>query len=108
MITKRLTIFVLLLATVLLVPITIVGNQALDGTAEKKLAKWEWQDASLNAVFGHISTVSGVDIVVGPDVSGKVTMMLRNKSWQEVFKIICKVEELHYSIADDYIFVMTE
>ncbi len=103
---KKIAIFVSLVAMVLLVP--IVGNQALNDTAQKKYAKWEWSDASLEAVFTHISAISGVDVVMDPDLEGRVTLKLRDKTWQEVFKIVCKTQDLHYDIEDEYIYVMTE
>lgn len=106
--TKRITVFVSLLVVALLIPITIVGKQSLDGSSSKKIAKWEWQDASINSVFDHISTVSGVDIVLDPEVTGKLSVSLRDKTWKEVFDVICKMKGLYYQVENKYIFVMTE
>ncbi len=106
--TKRITVFVSLLVVALLIPISIIGNQSLNGSSQKKFAKWEWQDATLNSVFDHISKVSGTDIVLDPEVTGKITVSLREKSWREVFDVICKMKGLYYEQENKYIYVMTE
>ncbi len=93
---------------VLLVPISLVSDQALNGGSEQIYAKWEWREATISSVFDHLAMVSGVDIVVDQGVTGDLSLTLRNKSWQDVFKVICSTNELHYEIEDEYIFVTTE
>jgi len=105
---KRTPVFMSLLLVVLLLPVILIGNQSLDGSAQKKFAKWEWQEATLNAVFDHISKVSGVDIVLDPEITGKISVSLRDKSWKEVFEVICKMKGLYYEVENKYIYVMTE
>jgi len=107
-ITKKTAILLSLIIMALLVPISLVSDQALNGGSEQIYAKWEWRDASITSVFDHLAMVSGVDIVVDQGVTGELSLTLRNKSWQDVFRVICSTNELHYEIEDEYIFVNTE
>ena len=90
------------------VPILLQGNQSLtsdDGVVAKKY-DWQWTDASLSSVFDHIAMAGGIDIILDPNVKGKMSAKLRKKSWKEAFKIVCQIKNLHFEKKNDYIFVI--
>lgn len=91
------------------VPAFLFSDYLSDERAERKYSKWKWQDATLAAVLTHISAVAEVDIVVDPKIAAdKVSVILRDKTWQEVFKIVCTMRGLSYQKLDDYIYVVDE
>lgn len=92
--------------------ILFVGNiHAKDLTTETKpvvYASWAWQGADIRSVFNHISEISGVDFVLDPNVSGKITLSIRDKNWRDVCEIVCRMSKLIAIPEEDYIYVMLE
>jgi hypothetical protein len=52
------------------------------------------KDADLADVFRLLADVGRVNIVVGGEVSGKVTMRLRNVPWDQALDVIVRAKEL--------------
>ncbi|MFP4417974.1 MAG: secretin N-terminal domain-containing protein, partial [Chitinispirillaceae bacterium] len=69
---------------------------------------WSWQEADVRSVFAQISNISGSDIVVDPNVSGKVSVRLSNKQWQQAFNIVCRMLNLAAIEENDYIYVLNQ
>lgn len=67
-----------------------------------------WYEANIRSVFNHLSEVSGIDFILDPNVSGKVTLTIRNKNWKEICDIICKMKQLVAMPEEGYIYIMTE
>jgi len=54
----------------------------------------EFTNTDVRSVFRLLSEYSAVDIVVDPAVSGNVTTVVTNKTWQEVVHIVAKMMNL--------------
>ncbi len=87
-----------------LVCLSTVG-QAQDG--ERSYSQWTWNDASLRSVFDQLSKVGGTDIVLDPGVHGTITLSVTDKTWKDVFNIVCRMNQLEATSEKNYIYVMT-
>ena len=56
-----------------------------------------------DAVFRSLSVTAGVDILLAPDVKGKMSLKITKKTWQETLDIICEINDLTWLIQDKYI-----
>jgi type II secretory pathway component HofQ len=81
-----------------------------DGAAagENPIDFFEVTEADVRAVCQHLSKVSGVDIVLSEKVKGRVTLRVTDKTWQEIFSIVCRVTGLSAIKENGYIYVMTQ
>jgi type IV pilus assembly protein PilQ len=106
---KKLRLSSILLIGLLLVPVCLFSNQLPAGKNDRTYAKWEWNDATLQSVAAHLSIVSGVDIIVDSRIaSERVRLSLRNRTWQDVVRIICQIKGLKYSVIDNYVYIADE
>ena len=78
-----------------------------EAEAERSYSQWTWNEAALRSVFDQLSKVGGTDIVVDPGVQGKVTLAVTNKSWRDVFDIVCRMNALEAIKEPNYVYVMT-
>ncbi len=69
---------------------------------------WSWEDADVRSVFTQISHVSGMDIVLDPNVSGRVSVQLTRKKWNQAFNIVCRMLNLAAVEEKDYIYVLRQ
>lgn len=78
-----------------------------EGSVEpnKKLYDFSFVDSDFSAVFRSVSVVAGVDILLAPDVKGKMSLKVTKKTWQETLDIICEINDLTWVIQDKYIVV---
>lgn len=89
-------------AALLLFPVLLIANQLPSGKTDRTFAKWEWRNATLQSVASHISTVSGIDIVVDSNIDTvKINISLRDRTWQDVLSIICNTKGWKYQVLDD-------
>jgi type IV pilus assembly protein PilQ len=58
--------------------------------ATSKVISLDFQDADVTAILKLLSDVSGYNIIIHPDVKGKITMKLLNVSWEEALEVILK------------------
>jgi MSHA biogenesis protein MshL len=65
-----------------------------------------FRDVDVNTVLHYLSEVSGVDIIPHPDIRGKVTMRLRDKSWMDALDIVTRNGGYVYSMEGGIIRVM--
>ncbi|MBD3345743.1 MAG: hypothetical protein GF401_11840 [Chitinivibrionales bacterium] len=77
-------------------------------TGDRVIADWKWHNADVRSVFKQLSTISGVDIVLSDDVTGKVSLSVTNKTWKDVFHIICRIRELAAEKEEGYIYVLPQ
>jgi type IV pilus assembly protein PilQ len=54
----------------------------------------DFQDADIKSVLRIISEVSGLNIVAGDDVQGKITIKLNNVPWDQALDIILRTKKL--------------
>lgn len=70
------------------------SRQSKEGRNTRRRITLDLQQADIHNVIRLIGDVSGINIVVGDDVKGKVTMKLRNVPWDEALRIILKTKQL--------------
>jgi type IV pilus assembly protein PilQ len=58
----------------------------------------DFRDADINNLLRIIAEVSGMNVVAGEDVKGKVTVRLVNVEWQQALDVILKINNLGYEI----------
>lgn len=58
----------------------------------------EVKDAELHDVFRLLAQVGGVNIVVGDDVKGSVTLRLRGVPWEQVLCTVARVKRLRVTL----------
>jgi type IV pilus assembly protein PilQ len=104
----RRVVLSIIVALAIIIPTTLQSNQRPSDGSLKVYSKWEWHGASIKSVIEHISLVSGVTIVLDPKVDEKVSLTLRDKSWEDAFKVVCQMNALRYDDMGGYIYVMKE
>ena len=65
-----------------------------DGQYFGKKISLDFQDADINSVLRIISEVSGLNIVAGDDVTGKISIKLINVPWDQALDIILRTKKL--------------
>mgnify|MGYP001612463467 CR=1 FL=1 len=58
----------------------------------------DFKDADINNLLRIIAEVSGMNVVSGDDVKGRVTVRLVNVEWQQALDVILKINNLGYEI----------
>ena len=74
----------------------------------KKLYDFNFVEMDYDAVFRSVSVIAGVDILVAPDVKGKISLKVTKKTWQETLDIICEINDLTWVIQDKYITIQRQ
>ncbi len=101
-------------AKIILIMLLTVGLAAVfaqqpaeSGPSEpnKKLYNFTFVDMDFDAVFRSLSVTAGVDILLAPDVKGKMSLKITKKTWQESLDIICEINDLTWLIQDKYIVI---
>lgn len=62
--------------------------------SEDKTISLDLQDADIVGVFRLLGDIGGYNIVIHPDVKGKITLKLINVPWQQAVDVICKTFQL--------------
>jgi len=63
------------------------------------------KDADIKDVLKTFSTLTGLNIVVDPAVSGTVTVELRGVPWDQAFEIILTINGLGYDLLGNVVYV---
>jgi type IV pilus secretin PilQ/predicted competence protein len=63
----------------------------------------DFKDGDLQDIFRLFSDISGLNIVVNPGVSGKVTLVLKEVPWDQALDLILKTNNLGYTLDDNVI-----
>jgi type IV pilus assembly protein PilQ len=58
----------------------------------------DFKDADINNLLRIIAEVSGMNVVSGSDVSGRVTVRLVNVDWQQALDVILKINNMGYEL----------
>jgi type IV pilus assembly protein PilQ len=61
----------------------------------------ELKDADIKDVLRTFAKITGLNVVVDPDVSGSVTVNLENVPWDQCLDIILKINRLGYSVENN-------
>ncbi len=68
---------------------------AMPGTGRLSM---DFKDADINNLLRIIAEVSGMNVIAGDDVKGRVTVRLVNVEWQQALDVILKINNLGYEI----------
>ena len=71
---------------------------ATPGTPGTGKLSMDFKDADINNLLRIIAEVSGMNVVAGGDVTGKVTVRLINVEWQQALDVILRINGMGYEI----------
>src|SRR4029453_7181647 len=63
----------------------------------------DFKDGDLQDIFRLFADISGLNVVVNPGVSGKVTLKLTEVPWDQALDLILKTNGLGYTLEDNVI-----
>ncbi|MDA8215054.1 MAG: type IV pilus secretin PilQ [Nitrospiraceae bacterium] len=76
-------------------------------TQNSKLVSLDFQDADIVPILRLLGDVSGYNIVIHPDVKGKITMKLMNVPWEQALDMILKTFTLEKVVEGNVIRIAT-
>ncbi|OGF61816.1 MAG: hypothetical protein A2Y62_20560 [Candidatus Fischerbacteria bacterium RBG_13_37_8] len=86
----------------------IAGLKAQTIISEEK--KWEgeaftfdFKDIDIKDLFRFIADISGLNIILDPQVSGKITLKLMDVPWDQALDLICRSQGLGYALEGNVI-----
>ncbi|MBF0505817.1 MAG: type IV pilus secretin PilQ [Nitrospirae bacterium] len=85
----------------------VKGNEKNPRKTAPPMVSFDVQDADIVTIMRLLSDVSGYNIVVHPDVKGKITMKLLNVPWDQALDIILKTFNLDKVIEGNVIRIAT-
>lgn len=81
-------------------PTTVAGGQKVYTGHPISL---DFKDGDLQDIFRLFADISGLNVVVNPGVSGKVTLKLTEVPWDQALDLILKTNGLGYTLEDNVI-----
>jgi type IV pilus assembly protein PilQ len=81
-------------------PTTVAGGQKIYTGHPISL---DFKDGDLQDIFRLFADISGLNVVVNPGVSGKVTLKLTEVPWDQALDLILKTNGLGYTLEDNVI-----
>ncbi|MCL2100298.1 MAG: hypothetical protein FWH22_01120, partial [Fibromonadales bacterium] len=90
-------------ASVLLVLSLTLSSFA--ATGDSKRYDMTFVDADFQSVFHSISRLANRDILLAPDVQGRLSMTVTQKTWLEMMEIVCNLHDLTWLFESNYISV---
>ncbi len=66
-----------------------------------KIISLDFQDADIVPIFRFIGDIAGLNVVIHPSVSGKITLKLLNVPWDQALDIILEISSLDKSVEDN-------
>lgn len=78
-------------------------SEGIDDKAKDKVITLDFQDADVVPILRLLGDVSGYNMVIHPQVQGKITMKLTNVKWQKALEIILKTFNLDKSVEGNII-----
>ncbi len=88
---------------VLVLFLAVSSFAALQGSSKRY--DINFVDADFQSVFYSISQLAGVDILLAPDVQGRLSMTVTRKTWPEMMDIVCNLYDLTWLVENNYISV---
>jgi type IV pilus secretin PilQ/predicted competence protein len=92
-----------IIAVVLLLIFSV--SFAATKNSNKKYENMSYVDADFQTVFHSISELAGIDILLAPDVVGRLSISVTKKTWREMMNIICEMHDLTWEDKGNYISV---
>ena len=88
---------------------TLIEAEGSDGSS-----KWQghpisldFKDGDLQDIFRLFADITGLNVVVNPGISGRVTLVLREVPWDQSLDLILKINGLGYTIEDNVLRIAT-
>jgi type IV pilus assembly protein PilQ len=89
-------------------PAVLQGTQVITGAAQAPGGRkytgtpvsFDFEDVDLRAVLRLFQDISGLNIVIDPDVKGSVNLVLRAVPWDQALDVILKSQRLGYVVED--------
>jgi type IV pilus assembly protein PilQ len=78
-------------------PALAPASPAVPGPGPNRLSM-DFKEADINNLLRIIAEVSGMNVVAGDDVRGKVTVRLVNVDWQQALDVILRINAMGYEI----------
>ncbi len=88
-------------AAVVLLLVFSISFAAVKNTSKRY--DMSFVDADFQSVFHSISELAGIDILLAPDVVGRLSMTVTKKTWSEMMDIICNMHNLIWLVEGNYI-----
>ncbi len=66
-----------------------------------------FSNLDVRSAFKALALAGNIDIVLSPNVKGKVSLNLTNKHWEQAMNIICQMMHLQSSRKEDYIYIQS-
>jgi type IV pilus assembly protein PilQ len=87
-------------------PVTTIAGQTKEVESQEKHftgepISLELKDADIKDVLRSFAKITGLNIVVDPDVSGSVTVQLDNVPWDQALDIILRINGLSYVVENN-------
>jgi type IV pilus assembly protein PilQ len=87
-------------------PATVVAGSTTEVESQEKQftgepISLELKDADIKDVLRSFSKITGLNIVVDPDVSGSVTVNLENVPWDQCLDIVLRINRLDYVVENN-------
>jgi type IV pilus assembly protein PilQ len=67
----------------------------------------DFKDGDLQDIFRLFADITGLNVVINPGVSGRVTLVLKEVPWDQALDLILKVNNLGYVIEDNVLRIAT-
>ncbi|GER92961.1 type IV pilus secretin PilQ [hot springs metagenome] len=83
------------------------AHDAQRTASDTQLVSLDFQDADIVPILRLLGDVSGYNIVVHPDVKGKITMKLMNVPWEQALNIVLKTFNLEKVVEGNVIRIAT-
>ncbi len=93
------------IAVVQLLVLSLVISSSATIQGSNKRYDMSFVDADFPSVFHSISVLAGVDILLAPDVLGRLSMTVSQKTWPEMMDIVCSLHDLTWLVEGNYISV---
>ncbi len=108
---KKVRIVILLVAVLLTADSAFswerVDHESVSEVVYPKIDLFEVHQAEIRSVLRQLSEHGGVDIVVGDDITGTVSMNVTDKTWREILSIVCRVKNLVPLVEENYIYIIS-
>jgi len=80
-------------------------NEILDAKLNQKVSSMEFPNTSISNLLRILAKQNGINIVLGPEIKGNVSVSLRNVSVRDVLNSVLGSLGLHYVVSNNIILV---
>ena len=98
-------IVLILLVLLLMFPANsyLQTNEILDAKLNQKVSSMEFPNTSISNLLRILAKQNGINIVLGPEIKGNVSVSLRNVTVKDVLNSVLGSLGLHYVVSNNII-----